>query len=99
MKRRVYIVNNGGHNYDDAARFGEIVFCTDSVMRKDDTAQMYRELNNVLRESEPHDYILISSLATLCSIATGIMAAQHGEVHLLLYKDGQYVERDIIFDN
>lgn len=97
--RRVFIVNNGGHNYDDAKRFGELIFCTDKVIRKSDTAQMYRELNAAMVDSNPDDYLLVSSLTSLCIVAAGILAAAHGELHLLLYEGGQYVARDLMFDN
>lgn len=97
--RKVYIMNDGGHNYDDAKRFGQLVFCTDKVIKKSDTAQMFRELSVALEDAVADDYILVSSLASLCCVATGIMANRFGEVHLLLYDNGQYVERDLILDN
>jgi hypothetical protein len=98
MGRKVFVVNNGGHDYSDAERFGEIVFCTETVIRKDDTAQMFRELNESLSWAKHDDYLLVSSLTSLCMIAAAIMGERFGEIHLLLYKDGQYVARDIILE-
>jgi len=98
-KSRVYIVSNGGHDYSSASEFGEIVFCTESTIRRDDTSQMFRELSEALDLSQHHDYILVSSLTSLCMIAASIMTFKHGELHLLLHKDGKYVSRDIILDN
>lgn len=96
MTRKVFIVSDGGHDYSDAKRFGELVFCTDEVIRKDDVAQMYRVLIQVLRDSGPEDFILVSSLTSLCMVASGIMADRWRELHLLIFKDGQYVQRDLI---
>lgn len=96
MKRKVFIVNNGGHDYSDAERFGEIVFCTQAVIRKDDVAQMFREIDEALSWANRDDYILVSSLTSMCMVAAGIFAEKFGELHLLLYKDGQYVARDLI---
>lgn len=96
MKRKVFIVNNGGHDYSDAERFGEIVFCTQAVIRKDDVAQMFREIDEALSWANRDDYILVSSLTSMCMVAAGIFAERFGELHLLLYKDGQYVARDLI---
>lgn len=96
---KVFIVSNGGHDYSDAARFGELVFCTENVIRKDDIAQMYREIKQTLTVAEHGDYLLISSLTSLCSVAAAILAYQFGEVHFLLYKDGQYVPRDLILED
>jgi hypothetical protein len=96
MTRKVFIVNNGGHDYSDAQRFGELVFCTENVIRKDDVSQMYRELNAALDEAQADDFLLVSSLTSLCMVASAILADRFGELHLLLFKDGQYVERDLI---
>lgn len=96
MTKKVFIVNNGGHDYSDAQRYGDIVFCTDTVIRKDDVSQMYRELSFALEEAQADDYLLVSSLTSLCMVAAAILADRFGELHLLLFKDGQYVERDLI---
>jgi hypothetical protein len=98
-KKRVYIVSNGGHDYSSAEDYGEIIFCTEGSVRKDDVAQMYREVNEAMALSEPGDFILVSSLTSLCMVAAGIMAAKHGELHFLIYKDGKYVARDLILDD
>ena len=98
MTRKVFIVSNGGHDYSDAERFGEIVFCTEGVIRKDDVSQMYREINEALSHATADDYILVSSLTSMCMVAAGIFADRFGELHLLLFKDGQYVDRDVIFN-
>jgi len=97
--KNVFIVNNGGHDYSDAERFGALTFCTERVIKKSDTAQMYRELNAAMLDADAHDYLLVSSLTSLCIVATGILAARFGEVHLLLFENGQYVVRDLMFDN
>ena len=98
MSRKVFIISNGGHDYSDAERYGEIIFCTDEVIRKDDVAQMYRVLSEALDQAEADDLLLISSLTSLCTVAAAILAARFGELHLLLYKDGEYVKRDLILD-
>lgn len=99
MTKRVFIVNNGGHDYSDAERFGEVVFLTDEAIRKDDIHQMYRLLSASLADSQPEDYLLVSSLTSLCMVAAAILADKHGELHLLMFKDGQYIYRDIILES
>jgi hypothetical protein len=98
MTRKVFIVSNGGHDYSDAERFGDIVFCTEGMIRKDNISQMYREIHEAMRNASACDYILVSSLTSMCMVAAGILADRFGEIHLLLFKDGQYVERDLIFN-
>ena len=96
MTRKVFVVNNGGHDYSDAERFGEIVYCTGNIIRRDDTAQMFRELREALSDANPEDYILMSSLTSLCCVATAIMVEKFGELHMLIFHNGQYVSRDVI---
>ena len=99
MSRKVFVVSNGGHDYSDAQRFGEVVFCTDGVIRKDDTAQMYREIHAAVADANANDYLLVSSLTSMCMIAAAILSDRFGELHLLLFKDGQYIPRDIILES
>lgn len=96
MSRRVYILNEGTHDYSDAEQFGELVFCTQGLLPKHDINRLFLELDAVLSESEPRDLIMLSSLTSLCSVASAIMAAMHGEVHFLIFHDGKYLEKDLI---
>jgi hypothetical protein len=99
VTRRVYIVNNGGHNYSDAERFGEVVFCTEHVIRKDDVSSMYRQLSDSLADAKLDDFLLVSCLTSVCMVAAAILADQFGELHLLIFKDGKYEPRDLILSN
>ncbi len=94
----VYVVNRGGHDYTAAERFGEILYCTDGSLDRYDTSQMYRQLVQSLEDSEQEDYILLTSLTSLCSVACAIFAHKHGRLNLLLYKDDGYVERKLVFN-
>lgn len=95
---RVYIMNNGGHDYSGAKKYGDLVFITDELIDREDTAQMYHVVDIAMRDSTADDYILISSLSSMCSIASGYFSALHGELHLLIHSRGEYVSRDIIMD-
>lgn len=100
---RVYIVNNGGHDYSDAIRYGELVFCTEGTVNKFNTSQMVRQFTEAFRDSEPEDYIVLTSLSIMCSIACSIFARKHGRLNLLIFKfdesgKGGYVERTVVFD-
>lgn len=96
--KKVFVINAGGHDYSDAERFGELVFCTEGSVNKWDTAQMYREMSDALLDAHEDDYLLLTSLATLCSVAAAIMACQFGKVNFLLYRDGEYIERSIVLE-
>lgn len=99
MARKVFIVSNGGHDYSAAAEFGEIVFCTDGYIRKDDIHQMYTALSSALKDADADDYIMMGSLTSMCSIAVGIMADRFGEVNLLIHSGEGYVYRHLVFES
>lgn len=94
--RRVFVLNEGSHDYSGAAAFGELIYCTSGLLPKHDINRLFLQLDEVLAESEPQDLIMLSSLSSLCSVASAIMAAQHGEVHFLVYHDGKYYEKDLV---
>lgn len=94
--RRVFILNEGAHDYSGAEAFGEVVYCTQGLLPKRDINRMFLELEPYLSESQPNDLIMLSSLTSLCSVAAAMMAVMHGEVHFLVYHDGQYYQEDLI---
>ncbi len=95
----VYIPNGGGHDYSVAADFGELVYCTRGSVDKTDIAQMYRELSTVLEDAGPDDYLIITSLTSLCCVAVGILADRFGRVNFLLYDNGRYLTKTVVFDS
>ena len=96
-QQKVFVVNKGGHDYSDAERFGALVFCTDGLVGKFNTSQMVREFNDVFTSSDENDYILLTSLTTLCSIACSVFAAKHKRLNLLIFKNDRYIVRRVVF--
>ena len=94
--RRVFILNEGTHDYSSAEAFGELVYCTEGLLPKRDINRLFLELDRVLGDSDAKDLIMLSSLSSLCSVASAMMAAMHGEVHFLVYHDGRYYEETLI---
>lgn len=99
MRNKVYILNRGGHDYRAAEKFGEIVYCTEGTLSKYNTSQMLRECSAAMAESSAEDYILLTSLAILCSVACAHFAIKHECLNLLIFKDNDYVSRRLIFNN
>jgi len=58
---------------------------------------MYRELSEAMHDSQDDDYILITSLASLCCVACAIFAAKHQRLNLLIHKGDGYVSRELYF--
>lgn len=91
----VYVPNKGEHDYSAAWDFGEVVFCTAGTMSRTDIPTMYSELSKAMESAEPDDYILMTSLTSLCSIACSIFASKFGRLNLLMYERGRYIERSV----
>ena len=94
---RVYIVNKSSHNFSAAEQFGEIVFLSEGPMNRYSTNNMHRVFSEGLIESKKSDYIVPCALNVMNSIACAIFAHLHGGLNLLLYKNGDYIERNHIF--
>lgn len=95
--RKVFIPNKGGHDYSAALKWGELVFVTEGYIDRWGVNQMLRLWAKTLEESSPDDYILETSLNTLCSVGAACFAFKHRRLNLLIFKseDGDYVERSI----
>lgn len=99
----VYIVNKGCHDYFLAEPFGEIIFLSEGSFSRFSTGKIFRAFEEKLKDSKPEDYILISGLSVMNSIACSIFARRHGRINLLLYNSGPnrkqgYVERTVVLD-
>lgn len=97
--RKVFITNKGGHDYSAAERFGELIVCSEGLVSKYNTSQMARIFQDSMKDSHKDDLILLTSLSTICSIASAFFSSKHGRLNLLIYKDGGYVERTIVFSD
>ena len=93
---RVYVLNKGGHDYSEAERYGSLYYCTEGPLKKHDIHQMVRLLSVALKDSTADDYIMLTSLSSLCSLACAIFAVQHNSLNLLVFKNGHYAEYRII---
>ena len=94
---KVFVPNKGPHDYSEAEAWGRLTFCTEGNLDRRDVNNMYRDLMDSLADSTPDDWILITSLTSLCSVACGIFSAMHGRLNLLMFDQGSYVSRSLTF--
>jgi len=99
--RRVYIVNEGGHDYSAAREYGELIPLSQGKVNSSQVSRVYREFADILRNSNGEDYLLISGLSTLNAVAAAILARKHGRINILQFMADtkSYREREIIIDN
>ena len=103
--KKVFVINRGCHDLSDAERFGELVFLSEGSINRYAVSNMYREFVQHLKESTKEDFLLITGLSVMSSLACAIFSRMHGRINLLLYKasrmsevEGHYVERTVMID-
>jgi hypothetical protein len=99
---KVYVVNRGCHDYSKAEEFGPVVAMSDGAFSRFATGKIFRQFQSFVQASEPDDYLLVSGLTIMTSIAVGMFAVKHGKVNLLLHNQNPgeaevYVKRTINF--
>lgn len=93
---KVFIVNKSAHDFSEAKLYGEIHFLSEGSMNRYATNNMHRKFSDALEDSTKDDYIVPCSLNVMNSIACAIFAKKHGRLNLLLFKDGKYIERNLL---
>lgn len=96
--RKVYIINKSGHNYSDAERYGTLCYLSSGHVKSVDANSIYRDLALKLADSSEYDYLVITSLPIMSSIACSILARKHGRLNLLIWKGNRYLERNLMID-
>ena len=94
-ERLVFIPNRSFHDFNNATKYGRLVFLTEGVVRRLNVNQLYREFSEAMKDASPDDYILISSLGILNAISASIMAFKFGRVNFLVYDGHDYIVREI----
>ena len=94
---KVFVVNKSAHDFSEAEKYGELVFVTKGRLNRFNVNDMHRQAMEVLKQSEKGDYIVPCSLNILNSIVCSSFAVLHGRLNILLFKQGSYLERNIVF--
>ena len=94
----VYIVNKSAHDFSAAEHYGKIIFLSEGPMNRYATNNMHRVFSDVMKGSKEHDHIVPCSLNVMNSIACALFARKHERLNLLLFKEGTYIERNMLLD-
>lgn len=92
----VYIINKSAHNFSKTRKYGTQVYLSEGLMDRYATNNIHRQFLHILKDSSPDDYIVLCSLNVMNSIACAIFTKLHGRLNLLLYKKGNYIERNLV---
>ena len=96
--KKVYIPNKSGHNFDDAERFGALIFLSEGYINRFKVNEIYRIFAEAMSDSHSDDYIIISSMNVMNAVASAIFARKHGRLNLLQFYEGKYVPRELDID-
>lgn len=95
----VFIVNKSSHNFSEAENYGKIIYLSEGPMNRYSTNNMVRVFQDIMKDSSTYDYIVPCSLNVMNAIACAIFAVKHKRLNLLLFKNGTYIERNLMLDN
>ena len=95
--RNVYIVNKSYHDYKEAANYGNLIFLSEGKMSRYELNNMLRCFENELQTSSSEDYIVLCGLSVMNVAACVLFAIRHLKLNLLLFKNGRYVEQNVVF--
>ncbi len=95
---KVYVVNQGGHDFSTAERFGRLIFMTEGYQPKYSVAAALRRFQFCMQESKLEDWILLTGLSVLNCIACSVFVLKHNRLNLLLFDGKGYVQRILIID-
>ena len=81
----VFIINDGGHDYEQAKSFGDLVVMTKGRISRFHLTQMARTFEQFLSTSKSTDYLLFGGPALMAAVACSVFAAKHKRLNLLIW--------------
>ncbi len=94
---RVFVPNDR-HDVSAAERFGRLIFLTEGVQDRLDVQSLYRNLADIIGDAQADDFLIVSSLPIILSVASSILATQTGVVNYLFFvKGGRYIHKRVEF--
>lgn len=97
--RKVFVTNKGGHNYEKAGEYGELIYVTEGTINRFATATIYRAFVDAMAESKEDDFLLVTSMNVMNAIGAAVFARKHGRLNILLYREGKYIPRELDIDS
>jgi hypothetical protein len=96
----VFITNKSPHDFTPAERFGKIVYLSKGMFDPYSIGRMYRLFSEGLKYSEKTDYILLTGLTVMNTVASVVFSLKHHRLNLLLYdlERNRYVAKTLVFE-
>lgn len=94
---KVYVISKSNHDFTEAEHFGELIFLSEGKMNRFSTNHIARCFEEMMKDCQPEDFILQTGLTVMNMIATAIFASKYKRLNLLIYAQGKYSPRSLIF--
>jgi len=95
--KKVFVINDSGHDMSDAQRYGELVVLTAGEIKKYHLTWLYRKFIERFEGCSQDDYILISGPVVANCVACSIFAVKHKRLNLLLFTGEKYILKNLLF--
>lgn len=97
MNNKVWIVNDAGHDFSCAQKFGELIVLTEGLVNIFDVDRIQATLVQKLAEFKKDDFLLLTGSTILNVLAVGIIQHKYDFAQVLIYnaKYRKYVPREI----
>lgn len=82
---KVWIVNDGGHDYSKARQFGELDVLTEGDVPVFKLERVWKNLCLKILEAQPDDYVLISGTPILTGLVLHLWFLTFGECNILQF--------------
>ncbi len=92
----VYVINKSSHDFHRAENYGKIIYLSEGSINRYSTNNMFRLFIDKMKDATPDDYIVPCSLNVMNAVACAIFAQRFNRLNLLLFKQGDYIERNLI---
>lgn len=101
VQRKVFVPNDLYHDYSPAESYGYLIFLTRGEINRFEVSQIFQSVQHALAEANDYDYLVMSSMPVITSLASAILAMKFRKLNLLQYhgKQQRYIERTIVFPN
>lgn len=95
---KVFVINKGNYNYSDALQYGELIFLSQDFIDKTSPEKLYETYSELLKDSTEDDFLIITGLQIMNAVASSILAQKHGKVNYLIFSNGRYLHKPVVYD-
>jgi hypothetical protein len=90
---RVYVVSKASYDFSLINKWGPHTFVVNKRYNPTNIKAMMTDVEEGLKDSKPDDYVLLNGLPVLQSLVCITFVRMHGKLNVLIFNNGEYMER------